>query len=116
MEVVAIFVPIISVVSISLLIFYLRKLKSDERMAMIEKGLAFPEKVPQKIDPAGILTAGFLFLGAGVGLVIAKFVSSNFSDDAVSLYFGLILVFGGLGLLISYFIQYRLAEKEKKNR
>ena len=112
----AIFIPIVSVVSIALLIFYLRKLTSDERMAMIEKGLAFPEKKPQKLDPSGILTAGFLFFGAGVGLVWAKFISSNFpEDEAVSIYFGMILIFGGLGLLISYFIQYRMAQKEKKN-
>jgi phosphatidylglycerophosphate synthase len=112
---VAIFIPITAILSIVGLITILRKFKNDERMAMIEKGMVLPQKQPMKIDPAGIMIPGFLFVGAGIGLIIAEFVSSNFPDGAVAIYFGLILLFGGLGLLVAYFIQYKLSEKQRKN-
>jgi hypothetical protein len=111
---VAIFIPITAILGTVGMIILLRKFKNDERMAMIEKGMVLPQKQPMKIDPAGIMIPGFLFVGAGLGLIIAEFVSSNF-PDSVGIYFGLILLFGGLGLLVAYFIQYKLSEKNRNN-
>lgn len=116
MEAVALVVPIVFTITLALLIGVWRKFQNQERLAMIEKGMVLPQKQATRVDPAGILTAGFLFVGAGIGLVFAQFASSNFpEDEAVALYFGLILIFGGLGLLASYYIQYKMDEKSKKH-
>ena len=65
---VAIVVPVTAIVCVVGLLAILRKLENDERMAMIEKGLALPQKEGTKVNPASALRWGCLFMGVGFGI------------------------------------------------
>lgn len=112
-QVVALVVPIIAIVCFTGLIAILRKLENDERMAMIEKGLTPPQKESMRVNPASALRWGCLFMGVGFGIFIANLIDNSREEDAGALYPALILFFGGLGLLVSYYIQLKLDEKNK---
>jgi uncharacterized membrane protein len=86
-------------------VFYLYK---RERMAMIERGMD-PRRYKPQSAPYQNLKWGLLLIGAGVGLFLAytldRTVFSRTEDDNVAIYFALIAIFGGLGLLASYRIE-----------
>jgi hypothetical protein len=87
-------------------IFYLR---TRENMAQIEKGMN-PKQFANRPAPYRNLKNGLLFLGAGLGLLIAYVVDnsmdrSNVHDDNAAIYFACIAIGGGLGLIASYAIE-----------
>jgi hypothetical protein len=88
-------------------IFYLYK---RETMAMIERGMD-PRAYKPRSAPYQNLKWGLLLIGSGLGLFLAYLLSHMmFTDENhhAALYFSLIGLFGGLGLVVSYLI-------EKKN-
>src|SRR6218665_1114383 len=113
MEAVALVVPVTAIVCIAGLLILLRKFENDERMAMIEKGLTPPQKGSLRVNPASALRWGCLFMGVGFGIFVANIVESIRDYNSEALYPALILFFGGFGLLISYYIQLKLDEKNK---
>jgi len=117
---------IISVLAICALIFSLMYLRTRENMAMVEKGLN-PKLRPERPRPAPFrsLKWGLLLVGAGLGLFLAYLLDNTllykvghyvnkFSSDGddynganVTIYFALIAIGGGLGLITSYRIEKR---------
>ncbi|HEY0067134.1 MAG TPA: DUF6249 domain-containing protein [Flavisolibacter sp.] len=106
------------------LIFGIVYLRSRENMAMIEKGLNPKDSRPA---PFRSLKAGLLFVGAGLGLLLAYIIdmslinnyvhsgeNSVHYDEPAPLYFALIAIGGGLGLVISYNMEKK--DWEKRNR
>jgi len=87
-------------------------MRNKENMAMIEKGLDFKINRPA---PFQSLKWGLLLVGAGMGLFFAYLLDNfvftqmhhrEFDDDAnVAIYFALIAIGGGLGLITSYRIE-----------
>jgi hypothetical protein len=62
------------------------------------------------------LKFGLLMVGLGLGLIAAMLtVLINRIEDryAVALYFGFVLIFGGIGLIISYAVEQRWLDKHK---
>lgn len=110
--IVAMSIPITAILGFVGLMIILRKFDNDEKMAMIEKGLALPQKQSSKVNPASALRWGCLFVGVGLGIFVANMIASVKSDNE-ALYPALIMFFGGAGLLVSYFIQLKIDEKEK---
>jgi hypothetical protein len=112
---------ILTCLGICALVFGIRYMRNKENMAMIEKGLD-PNVKPQPA-PFRSLKWGLLLVGAGMGLFLAyildNFVFTHsrraFDDDAnVAIYFALIAIGGGLGLITSYRIEKReLLDKGK---
>ncbi len=93
-------------------IFYLR---NKERMAMIERGMEPISDVPIKRDNKSFnLTSGLLLIGSGLGLFIAYMINHYALSDNENpaLFFSLISFFGGIGLLISYFIENKSNQKK----
>lgn len=86
-------------------IFYLR---TRENMAMIEKGMN-PKQYANRPVPYRNLKNGLLFLGAGLGLLVAFVIDSNMRhddfDNSPAIYFACIAIGGGLGLIASYAIE-----------
>lgn len=88
-------------------IFYLR---TREHMAMIERGLN-PKQFANRPAPYRNLKNGLLFLGAGLGLLIAYLIDNNTPGDrwghhfSEPLYFACVAIGGGLGLIGSYAIE-----------
>lgn len=107
------------------MIFGIAYLKTRENLAMVEKGMN-PRQRYNRPAPFKSLKLGLLLLGAGLGLLIAFLIDFNIPrsfgnanyhhyDDAVPfLYFSLIAIGGGLGLITSYAIErkYLLQQKE----
>ena len=114
----AIFWLILSSLSICALIFGIRYLSNRENMAMIEKGLDPKLKHDRRPVPFRNLKWGLLLVGSGVGLFLAylldNFVLLNirttnaheYNDGAnAPIYFALIAIGGGIGLISSYKIE-----------
>jgi hypothetical protein len=117
---------ILTGMAICALIFGVRYMRNKENMAMIEKGLD-PNIKPERPRPAPFrnLKWGLLITGAGLGLLCAYLLDNSllykighvhrtFSDGAVedyttganvAVYFALIAIGGGLGLITSYRIE-----------
>jgi heme/copper-type cytochrome/quinol oxidase subunit 3 len=105
---------ILSSLAFFAMLFGLRYMSNKENMAMIEKGLN-PKIKPQPA-PFRNLKWGLLFVGAGLGLFFAYLldnfalyrIHSNHDWDYPSnwaIYFALIAIGGGLGLIVSYRIE-----------
>lgn len=89
------------------MIFGIVYMNKKENLAMIEKGLN-PRDRPSP-TPYRNLKWGLLLVGSGLGLLVAFLIDRNTahvrSDDNVPVYFALIAVGGGLGLVGSYFAE-----------
>ncbi len=103
------------------MIFGIRHLSNKEKMAMIERGI---DPGLQKSTPKPFLSLkfGLLLVGLGIGLLVALFsvrgvFGSEMTDgeegQAVAIYFGCIGIFGGLGLITSYFVEKKWLDQQK---
>ena len=107
-----ILVPI-SFFALVLGIIYL-SIRKKERMAMIEKGIDPAIFVTHKKQSFPSLKWGMFLIGLGIGLIIANLLVSNYIMDEQVAYFSMIFLFGGLALVISYFVGKKLSEKEEQ--
>lgn len=98
-------VPILISLGSFAMIFGIIYLRTRENMAMIEKNMN-PKRYANLPAPFRSLKTGLLFLGAGFGLLIAYFIDQNTSGhDHEAIYFALIAIGGGLGLIGSYAVE-----------
>ena len=100
-------VPISMFLGLFTTLIFLRKYTNDERMAMIEKGMN-PKEIVSRPAPYRNLKWGLLLVGAGVGLFLAYIMHTyvlHINDDNPVMYFSLIGICGGLGLIASYWIE-----------
>ena len=116
---------IITSLSICAMIFGLRYMRNKENLAMIEKDLNPKIKLPRpRPVPFRNLKWGLLLVGAGLGLFAAYILDnsllykvghdvrqdirdgySDYNGANVIIYFALIAIGGGLGLITSYRIE-----------
>lgn len=113
-------VPITFFISTFAMVFGIRYLSNKEKMAMIERGI---DPGVNKATPKPFLSLkfGLLLVGLGIGLLVALFtVRGVFGSDlsnaeqgqAVAIYFGCIGIFGGLGLITSYYVEKKWLDKQ----
>ena len=108
------------------MVFGIVYMKTRQNMAMIEKGMN-PKEFANRPTPYRNLKWGLLLVGSGIGLFIAylldnyvlnKTGQNAFYDSGrnVPIYFALIGIGGGLGLIGSYRIEKKelLDKKEEK--
>jgi len=126
---------IIMTLAICALLFGIRYMRNRETLGMIEKGLD-PHFKPEPPRPAPFrnLKWGLLLVGAGLGLFVAYILDNTVlykvghyvsrydegyyraNGANVSIYFALIAIGGGLGLITSYKIEKKeLLDKEDKS-
>ncbi|TNE65656.1 MAG: hypothetical protein EP344_02910 [Bacteroidetes bacterium] len=102
--IVALFIPITISLGVFLMIWGIRYLENKENMAMIEKGME-PVRRRRQADPSRTLKNSLMFIGAGLGLLLALGISNTFGlqdGERVATFFSLIAIFGGLGMLFAY--------------
>ncbi|MGL1885011.1 MAG: hypothetical protein OCD76_00740 [Reichenbachiella sp.] len=107
-----ILIPLTLFISAATTLILFRKFTNDERLALIEKGgdaNIFNKK--QITFPA--VKIGLLLIGAGLGIFIGSILGHHLMGEEQAI-FSCILVFGGLGLFFSYFIENNLAKKKGK--
>lgn len=109
-----ILIPILVPLGFFLMIFGIIYLHKQENLAMIEKGMN-PREFSNRPTPYRNLKNGLLFLGAGVGLLVAYFIdrSLTYNRDGEAIYFALVAIGGGLGLIGSYALEKKELVKEK---
>lgn len=93
-----------------IIIAYIRKITSEERKLLIEKGMN-PADVRSRSNTSTPLRLALLFIGAGLGLLMGYTLDSLFHMEEVG-YFSMLLLFGGVGLGIAYVIE----EKKEKEQ
>ncbi len=83
-------------------------LKTRENLAMVEKGMN-PREHANRPAPYRNLKWGLLLIGAGIGLMVAYLLDNYvfLRTDNEAIYFALIGIGGGLGLISSYKIEKR---------
>lgn len=115
-----IFIPILIPLGAFAMVFGLRYLSNKERMAMIERGMVPTEPQRRRASrPLQSLKWGLIVCAVGLGLLTALFLTNLFMtpvEERSAIYFGLIAIFGGLALIISYTFEKRHEEKEKQNQ
>lgn len=107
------------------MIFGIAYLKTRENLAMVEKGMN-PKQQMNRPAPFKSLKLGLLLMGAGIGLLLAyiidRILEANTSpsvfrdhDGNPAIYFALIAIGGGLGLIRSYTLErkYLIDKKEE---
>ena len=109
--IVALLIPIIGTIAVFTMIVFLRKYENDEKMAMIAKGITPPQKASFNVNPSHSLRWGFVLVGFGIGLLMGSLLESLTNIDGEIAHFSMIFIFGGLGLLASYFYQMSLDKK-----
>ena len=105
-------IPILVPLGAFAMIFGIVYLKTRENLAILEKG-----KDPRSPRPYRNLKNGLMFLGAGIGLVVAYLLdvfAIPHEIEPAPLYFALIGIGGGLGLIVSYKIEKKeVLDKDK---
>ena len=109
--IVGMLIPIVGTIAVFTMIIFLRKYQNDERMAMIAKGIVPPQKTSHEVNPSHSLRWGFVLVGFGIGLLMGPLLESLTNLDGDTAHFSMIFIFGGLGLLGSYFYQMNLDKK-----
>ncbi|WP_211345576.1 DUF6249 domain-containing protein [Paraflavitalea soli] len=115
---------ILSSLALLLMIFGIRYLRSRENMAMIDKGMD-PKLNQKRPAPFMNLKWGLLLVGAGAGLLVAYILADyvlfradkwgHNDADNPAIYFALIAIGGGLGLIASYKIEKKeLLDKQEQ--
>ncbi len=98
-------IPIFITLGLFAMIFGIVYMRSRENLSMIEKGMN-PKQYANRPAPFRSLKTGLLLLGAGLGLLIAFFIAENMTTrHPQAIYFALIAIGGGLGLVSSYAIE-----------
>ena len=112
-EVIAVFIPIVAIVSVFTMIVFLRKYENEERMAMIDKGVdpAF-FNIKKQRNTSLPLRFSLLMIGVGLGLFIGYFLDVNFGMDEVA-YFSMLFIWGGAGLGLAYIIEERKIKEDR---
>lgn len=91
--------------------------RHQERIAMIEKGVTpadfkgVPVREMLRSNPLSSLKWGLLATFVGVGLIVANVLDRTYYF-ADSIYVASMLVFGGVALIVFYFIATRKAKQE----
>ncbi|HEX7904538.1 MAG TPA: DUF6249 domain-containing protein [Chitinophagaceae bacterium] len=118
-------IPIVMFISFFACAFGIFYLKTRQNLAMIERNMN-PKEFANRPAPYKNLKWALLLIGAGVGLFLAYLLDNYLliprtingwrdHDQNVPIYFALIAVGGGLGLLGSYKMEKKWWDENKTN-
>ena len=103
-------IPIIISIGAFIMVAYIRKFVSMERMAIIEKGLS-PELFKNEGTISFSLRASLLLIGVGFGFLIGYALDRAWEMEEVG-YFSMLFICGGIGLGMAYVIE----DKKQRER
>lgn len=117
MEATRAMIPIILFICMSATLFGIFYLRNKEHMALIERGIN-PKESYRRFGSLTYLKYGLLLVGVGLGLLIAYLIDESLPTKGLhmgpqrpALYFSLIGICGGVGLIVSYFIERKEMKK-----
>lgn len=108
-------IPLIIFAVIFGIVFVIISARNRERMAMIEKGVNPKDFMsgPRQSNPYIILKWALLLVGLGLGIFVGSMIETYSAIQEEPAYFGSALFFGGLGLVLAFFIS-KKAEIQKQ--
>ena len=110
--VMGVLLPMVISIGAFVMIVYIRKFQNAERMEIIERGLD-PKMFnrDKSTSPSPVLRWALLLIGAGMGLFMGYFLDEVFRMEVAG-YFGSLMIFGGIGLVLAYVME---GKKAKEN-
>jgi hypothetical protein len=102
--VIALMIPITLGLGLFFMLWGIRSLEKKENMALIERGID-PKLSRRQADPSRTLRNSLMFIGAGLGLLLAIIITNAMrmeDSDSTGIFFALIAIFGGFGMLSAY--------------
>lgn len=100
--VITMLIPIVVPLGAFAMIYYLNKQESEVKKKMIENGMNPKDSSKPKLG-GGALKWGGLLIGGGLGLFVASMIETSMNEiDSEPIYFGLIALFGGIGLVLAH--------------
>ncbi|UXP32647.1 hypothetical protein N6H18_01520 [Reichenbachiella agarivorans] len=107
-----IIIPVVLFTSTAAVLIVIRKFMNDERLALIEKG-GDANIFNRKAITFPAVKIGLLLIGAGIGILVGNMISvAGLVSEEVGI-FSCLMIFGGLGLFISYFVEEKFRNKEE---
>lgn len=85
--------------------------RRKERMALLEKGVDASYFVGDHKPSSGTLKFGMLFVGIAIGILLGNILDVATQLEEEIAYFSMVFLFGGLALIINYFIEKADAKK-----
>ncbi len=111
-----VFIPITLFVSAALMITAVAYYRSRENLGMIERGMN-PRLHSAKPTPYRYYKWGLLMIGAGTGMLIAYFIDRlSHWHDPEAIYFALIAIGAGLGLVQAHKAEKAYIEQQPAQR
>jgi hypothetical protein len=91
-------------------------IRRKERMAMMEKGVDASMFLTPRKKSTLSLKYGLLLIGVALGILIGKLLATTeaFRFEEEAAYFSMIFLFGGMALIIHYFMDKKMTENEKE--
>ena len=89
--------------------------RRKERMALIEKGEDVSTLKSGFKPGVMALKLGLLFIGVAVGLLLGSVLVETTTLNDESAYFSMIFLFGGVGLVLSHYIEKKEMREMKGN-
>lgn len=92
-------------------------IRKKERMAMMEKGVDASVFFTPKKGNSYALKYGLLLIGVALGILIGNILAatSAFMYEKEAAYFSMIFLFGGLALVIYYFMAKKMVNEPDEN-
>lgn len=84
--------------------------RKKERMVMLEKG-ADPSTFNQLIPGMAGIRYGLLLIGIAIGILLGNIIEATTSIEEEVSYFSMIFFWGGIALVISYFLEKHQSKK-----
>ncbi|MBK7428466.1 MAG: hypothetical protein IPI60_16355 [Saprospiraceae bacterium] len=109
-ETIAVSIPL----AFFLMIFAIRYLVNREKLAMIEKGII--TDYSQRKRKISVIRWGYLMIGIGLGL-LSSFIITKLAglaeDEAPAIYFSMIFILGGIGLVMAHKVEKKETREEE---
>jgi hypothetical protein len=109
-EILAIFIPILAILTTGFVIYVYYTCRTKERLLQIEKGVDssfFKNNRPY--NSKNLVVLGVFLISIGIGVFVGTFLNELGFDEGIS-YNGSLLILGGVGLLVGYFLRKKLSD------
>lgn len=88
-------------------------IRKKERMALLEKGVDASVWLAPRRQGSIALKYGLLFIGVAIGIFLGSLLTELTTLNEESAYFSMVFLFGGIGLVISHFVEKKEIKEER---